>query len=348
MKALTFQGERRVRHESVADPRVTAPGDALVGVELTALCGSDLHAYRGHERGLDPGTVLGHEFVGEVLSVGGDVSTLRPGDRVASPFTTSCGDCPPCREGLSSRCEAGQLFGWRESGRGLHGAQAERVRVPLADSTLVKIPEKVSCEQALLLGDNLATACFCADLAEVAPEGVCAVIGCGAVGLLAVAACFRKGAGTVVAVDAVAERLRVAESLGAIAVSYRSGDPRAAVHERTGGRGADSVLEAVGSAEASRLAVEMVRAGGTIAAVGVHTEPHFAFSPGEAYDKNLSYRAGRCPARRYLSALLPQAPDWESVLSRIISHRVPLSEGPDAYAMFAEHRDGCVKVLLTP
>ena len=162
MKALTFVDERIIRVESVPEPAVETATDAVLQVRLSAVCGSDLHVYHGRERGLDSGTVMGHEVVGEVLETGAGVTTLKTGDRVACPFTTSCGRCFYCLRGLTCRCTEGQLFGWVEDGEGLQGTQAERVRVPLADSTLVKLPDSVSDEDGLLLGDVLPTGYYCA------------------------------------------------------------------------------------------------------------------------------------------------------------------------------------------
>ena len=185
MRAITFQGVGRIVHEYVPDPVLCEPTDALVDVDLCALCGSDLHPFRGHEKGLDVGTVMGHEFLGEIVAVGAAVEHLAVGDRVVSPFTTSCGACFYCQRGLTARCERGQLFGWVEDGRGLPGAQAERVRVPLAETTLVRVPPGARDDEALLAGDVLSTGFFCAQLGECRPGAVVAVIGAGPVGLCA-------------------------------------------------------------------------------------------------------------------------------------------------------------------
>lgn len=347
MYALTFAGIRRVAYESVPDPTLNAPGDAIVRVLRTAICGSDLHAYHGRETGLDPGTVLGHEFLGEVVETGPAVRDFRRGDLVASPFSTACGACPACTAGLSARCARGQLFGWVQDGVGLEGAQAEYVRVPLADSTLMPVPTGIAPDVALLLGDVLPTGLYCALRAGVEPGGLYTVLGCGPVGLAAVLAARTLGAERIFALDAVAERLALASRFGATAVPLHDGT----VHdllERWGGRGADAVLEAVGSPAASRLALELVRPGGTIAAVGVHNEAGFAFTPNEAYDKNLTYRTGRCPAR----SLMPQLGSWlcahAAEAAALITHRLPLAQGAEAYRLFDAKLDGCVKVVLTP
>ena len=163
MNGLTFHGKEKLKYETVPDPTIEDPRDVIVKVDLAGICGSDLHPYLEREKGLDHGTVMGHEFVGQIVETGGEVRGLSVGDKVFSPFTTNCGDCFYCRRGLTCRCTSGQLFGWIEDGAGLHGGQAELVRVPLADSTLMKIPECISPEEALLMGDIFSTGFFCAE-----------------------------------------------------------------------------------------------------------------------------------------------------------------------------------------
>jgi threonine dehydrogenase-like Zn-dependent dehydrogenase len=349
MHAITFVDIETLEYGSVADPIIAEDGDVIVEVRAAGLCGSDLHPYRGLERGLDRGTVMGHELVGRVVDVGAGVRRWRVGDRVVAPFTTSCGACWACEIGLTSRCVRGQLFGWVENGRGLHGAQADLVRVPLADATLVAVPDALADDGvALLAGDVLATALFAAELAGITAGDVVAIVGCGPVGLLAVRAALEREAREVLACDVVASRLALAERFGATPVRVDEDDPAALVRERTGGRGADRVIEAVGSASATRAATELVRPGGTIAAVGVHTEPHLAVSPGELYDRNLTYAAGRCPARRLLPAALTVAQRDEALLAALISHRLPLGAGVDAYRRLAATEEGWAKVVLLP
>ena len=305
MRALTYHGVGDLRVETVPDPTLLSPTDAIVEVRLAAICGSDLHVWHGRETGLDTGTVMGHEFLGEVIEVGKDVSRLKRGDRVVSPFTTSCGACFYCSHGLPARCTSGQLFGWVEHGAGLHGGQAELVRIPLADTTLFPLPAELAAEAGLLLGDVLATGWHAAVMGGVSPGAVVAVVGCGPVGL-------------------------------------------ATVREATGGRGADAVLEAVGSPEATTLAFALARPGGTLAAVGVHHEAAFPFSPGAAYDKNLTYRIGRCPVRHYMEQLLPVALRLQAQLASLFTHRMPLDQAPEGYRVFDARKDGCIKVMLHP
>ena len=348
MKAITFESKDRLALRDVPEPTIEQPTDVVVETRLTAICGSDLHVASGREEGIDPGTPMGHEFLGTVVAVGADVSELHEGDVVVSPFTTSCGDCAECRRGLTCRCTTGELYGWVENGEGLPGAQAEYVRVPHADHTAVRLPSGMDEESALFLGDILSTGFFCADMASVGPEKTHAILGCGPVGLFAIVGARELGAERIYALDRVPERLALAEAFGAIPVHIGEVDPRELIREETTGRGADSVMEVVGTPQASRLAIDLVRPGGTISAVGVHTEPQFAFSPAEAYDKNLTYRAGRCPARHYMDRLLPLVESGKHDLRAVITHRLPLGEGVRGYELFANKLDGCVKVVLTP
>lgn len=366
MQAITFIDIEVLEYGRVADPALDDESDVIVEVDTAGICGSDLHPYLGRERGIDRGTVMGHEFVGRVVEVGRSVRAFRHGDRVVAPFTTNCGACASCDIGLTSRCVRGQLFGWVENGCGLHGAQAELVRVPLADTTLVAVPDALGDDAlALLAGDVLSTALFAVELADVRAGDVVAVVGCGPVGLLAVRAALAREAREVFALDTVASRLALAEQFGATPVRIGAanaigaaaaigaqtavGDAAAIayVRERTGGRGVDRVVEAVGSFEATRTAADLLRPGGVLAAVGVHTEPHLALSPGEVYDRNLTYAAGRCPARRMLPAALDMAQRDASLLGALISHRLPLSEGVSAYRRFAAREEGWAKVVLT-
>lgn len=348
MNALTFQGIRQISYERVPDPRIEDARDLIVRVNRTAICGSDMHIYHGREQGQDPGTVMGHEFVGEIVEVGADVHQLHKGMQVVSPFTTNCGRCYYCRIGLTCRCEQGQLYGWVSEGHGLQGAQAEYVRVPLAEATLLPYPEDISPDLALLSGDILATGFYCAERAELTPEGTYVLIGCGPVGLMALLAARQLGAQAIYAVDAVPSRLAQAQAWGAIPLNYQQEDVVEYVQQATQGRGADAVMEAVGSASAGRLAYEILRPGGSISSVGVHTSPGLAFSPTEAYDKNLTFRIGRCPARAYMPRLLPLIREKADDLQALLTHQAPLQQGATAYTLFDEKREGVLKVMLEP
>ncbi len=345
MRAVCFQDIQQVACKQLADPMIEQSTDAIVKVSLAGLCGSDLHVYYGRETGVDVDTVMGHELVGTILETGGDVESLRVGDRVYAPFTTNCGNCFYCNCGLTARCTAGQLFGWVQNGIGLHGGQSELVRVPLADGTLKKIPDTVSDASALLLGDNFSTAYFCAEMAEVTQEGVYVVVGCGTVGLLCIMAARYLGAKTIYALDPVPERRAQAESLGAIAMNADE-TAIAEVKLQTNNRGADAVMELVGLPAAQKLAFEIIRPGGTMSVVGCHCTPHFSFSPVDAFDKNLTYKTGRCPARSYMDRLTHLVADGTFELDAFISHQFGIEDCVKAYDVFSNHKEGCLKAAI--
>ncbi len=345
MRALTFHDVHDVRFAGAPDPAIEDPRDAIVQVERTTVCGSDLHVWHGREAGIDAGTVMGHECVGRVVAAGDAVKRLAPGHRVVAAFSSCCGECFYCRHQLSARCEHGRLFGWVQNGVGLHGMQAAHVRVPFAEATLMAVPDDLPPELAMLLADVLPTGWHAAQGAAIAHDSVVVVLGCGPVGLMAVACARELGAAQVLAVDAVAERRAMAERFGAVGVPLD--DVARAVRQATAHRGADAVLEAVGSPAAARLAFDLLRPGGVISIAGVHHEAQFGFSPAQAYDRNVTLRIGRCPARSLMDGLLPLArrrPD----LASIVTHTLPLSDGAAAYTMFDRKQDGCIKLALVP
>ena len=348
MQALTFGGIESILYKSVPDPEILQPTDAIVKIALSGICGSDLHVYHGREQGLDKGTVMGHEFAGTVIETGNDVRKFKKGSRVLSPFTTSCGQCFYCRIGLTCRCEKGALFGWVQNSHGLHGAQAQFVRVPMADTTLISLSNDLSDEKGLLLGDIFSTGYFCADNAGINENGTYIVIGCGPVGLMTIVAAKHLGAENLFAIDLSTERLLMAKELGAIPLNSSTTDVRTSILNTTNGRGADAVMEVVGNADALRLAIDLLRPGGTISSVGVHTSVNFSFSPAEAYDKNLSYKIGRCPARYYAEKLLREGIIQQYPVEKIITHHFDLDKGARAYEVFDKRLDNCIKAVLHP
>lgn len=348
MQALTFGGKEIIDYSSVADPVLLHPSDAIVKITMSGICGSDLHVYHGREKGLDHGTVMGHEFTGIVEEAGRDVKKFKKGARVLSPFTTSCGACFYCLTGLTCRCEKGNLFGWVEKGHGLHGAQAGYIRVPMADSTLLPLSNDLDEKKGLLLGDVFSTGYFCADNAGIKPNNVYAVIGCGPVGLMTIIAAKHLGAEIIFAIDLIPERLAMAKQFGAIPLNPSLMDVKEEIFNNTYGRGADGVMEVVGSAASLKLAIDCIRPGGTISSVGVHTAQHFSFSPGEAYDKNLIYKSGRCPARYYAEKLLREEVAQRYSIEAIITHQFSLQEGATAYEVFDQKKDNCIKAILLP
>lgn len=345
MKALTFTGVRSISYETVPDPVLIESTDVIVKIKYCAVCGSDLHIYHGREAGIDHHTAMGHEFAGEVVDLGSKVKFLKLGDKVVSPFSTACGDCFYCKIGLSARCVKNQIYGWVEQGLGLQGAQAEYVRVPMADTTLIGYePYEVSGDLALLAGDIFSTGYFGAQLAEIKSDSVVAVIGCGPVGLMAILAAQLSGAKMVIALDTIDSRLKLARTMGAEGINpLNRGD---LIQQFTEGRGVDAVIEAVGNEPAQQMAFELVRPGGIIATIGVHTTDHFVFKPADVYNKNITYKSGRCPARSLMTRTLPLIAANQPILSSLITHRMQLAEGPVAYEIFDQKKEGCIKILF--
>ncbi|KAJ1804269.1 hypothetical protein LPJ75_005630, partial [Coemansia sp. RSA 2598] len=344
MKAVVFKEPFSVEYQDVPRPTDPGEGEAIVRVIACGLCGSDIHSYRGAEKGLQRDTVCGHEFAGIVEEVGQGVQ-LRPGQRVAASFTTACGHCWFCKHDLSSRCDIVQLFGWinEKDGCGLHGGQAQFVRVPYADGTLMALPDDVSFEEGVLVGDIFSTGYFCAKKALSAlsdarmqpDEMTLAVVGCGPVGLCAIISARLLGVETVYAIDKVQSRLDLAKKLGAIAIAPGDSpiDTACAASATRSGRGFDAALEVVGSYDALALCFRLVRPGGVVSSVGVHAhDKGFPVSPEQCYECNVTFCSGRCPAR----SLMPEvcAMLKKADVSRIISHRVPLSTASEMYAKF--------------
>ena len=345
MLGCCFRDVEQVAHQTVEDPVISRPDQAIVKVEMAGLCGSDLHPFFGREKGLDPGTVMGHEFVGKVVEAGSNVNQVKVGDRVSCPFSTNCGECFYCETGLTSRCVQSELFGWRQNGKGLHGGQAEFALVPNANGSLVKIDPEVSNSLALLLGDNLSTGFYCAEMANITPDGVYLVIGCGTVGLLTILAAQDLGARKVFAYDLVESRLKQAEAFGAIPLSSES-QVLSETKLATDQRGVDGVMELVGLLPAQSLAYQAIRPGGVISTIGCHCTPNFAFSPVDAYDKNITYRTGRCPARHYMERLSQKADQFESIAKQVITHHFSLDDCVNAYDIFSNQKNGCMKAAI--
>ncbi len=345
MKSVCFKEVGRVAFLDLPEPQIVDPTDVIVRTSVAGLCGSDLHSFLGRETGLDVDTVMGHEVVGEIVEVGTGVGKFIVGDRVFAPFSTNCGNCFYCQTGLPSRCVAGQLFGWIQNGKGLGGCQSEFVRVPLADGTLLKKPDGLSDIAALLLGDNFSTGYYCAEMANVQPGGSYAVVGCGTVGLLGIVAAKSMGADRIFALDPVADRRKQAEELGAIALDANE-SAIGMIRDQTSGRGVDAVMELVGNPAAQKLAYQLIRSGGIMSVIGCHCTPDFAFSPVDAYDKNLTYRTGRCPARRYMDLLTDRVANGEFRLDAFVTHHFTSEDCVEAYDVFSNRRDGCLKAVF--
>ncbi|MBI5445754.1 MAG: alcohol dehydrogenase catalytic domain-containing protein [Deltaproteobacteria bacterium] len=352
MKALVYRGPGQIRVEEVPPPELRDPEDAIVRVTTTAICGSDLHVLHGIMPKMAPGTTVGHEFTGIVESVGDRVEGIRPGDRVLGPAAVWCGHCVACRNGLPSACLESATFGCGPLFGDLPGAQAEFVRVPFAGTTLQRIPESLSEEQALFAGDILLTAYTAVEGITPGGPGVragdtVAIFGAGPVGLCAVAAARLFGPARIVAVDLEDYRLEAATRLGAqCVVNAARTDPVKTLRELTAGWGANFVIEAVGRPETLLTALRAVGAGGTVSVVGVFDKPVEIPVP-RLLNRSVSLKLG-LGHLGHMEKLLRLIEAGSLDLTSLITHRLPLSEGPRGYEIFEKKLDGALKVLLKP
>jgi alcohol dehydrogenase len=345
VKALTFQGAGDVKVLDVPKPSLQGSRDALVRVTLGAVCGSDMHILHGHTP-MNVGAVLGHEFVGVVEQVGPEVKRFQPGDRVVSSFFTACGHCALCRKGWFNQCIEKGTFGHGEYFGGLGGGQAEFVVVPNADTTMEPIPERMTDEQAIFVGDILATGYFGAERAEITPGDVVAVVGAGPVGLMATMCAQLFGPARTYVIDMVDARLEVAQELGGIPINAKETHPVEAVERATGGIGADSSIECVGLLTAVDTAIQCVRGGGTISMVGVPSAVQGDFPYLRMWLKSLSFRAGWCNVQKYMRPLLDLIEAGKLHPEKIISHRMKLADAEEAYRLFDARE--ATKIVLIP
>jgi len=343
MKAVVLAGVGDLRLEEVPDPVMSAPTDAIVRVTTTGLCGADLFPFHGHTPGFEDGTILGHEFVGVVEAVGDAVRRLEPGDRVVSTSTISCGRCAHCRAGRASQCLGRALFGYSGVYQRLDGGQAELVRVPFADRCLFPLPTDVPDDAAVFVADMLPTGYSAVRRADLEQGDLVAVVGCGTVGLMAILFA-RRVARTVIAVDSIEARRRLATSLGALAVE--PAEAAVAVEDASQGLGADAVIEAAGTPAALSAAVRLVRGLGTLSVVGAHFEPDFPLDNGRMFEREMTLRVtwghGFADRERILAMLARGAIDPRLA----ITHRFPLAEAQEAYRVFDARE--AVKVILNP
>jgi len=346
MKALTYQGVGDVKVVDVPKPAISGAGQALVKITLGAVCGSDLHILHGNMP-INEGAVLGHEFVGVVEEVGPNVERFKPGDRVVSSFFTACGHCALCRKGWFNQCVNKALFGTGELYfGGLGGGQSEYVVVPNADYTMEPIPTGMADEQAIFVGDILATGLFAAERAEIKPGDTVAVIGAGPVGLMATMCAQLFGPARVFVVDMVDSRLEIAQELGGIPVNAARVHPVEAVMDQTGGIGADSSIECVGLMSSVDTAIRIVRGGGTISMVGVPQAVSADFPFYHLWVKSLTFRSGWCNVQPYMRPLLDLIASGRLKPETIISHRMKLADAEEAYRMFDARE--ATKIVLTP
>lgn len=345
MKALRYYGARDVRYEAMDDPTPQSERDAIIKVDACSICGSDLHIYHGHGFSEDTGFCVGHEAVGEVVEVGRGVHRLKVGDKVMLPAAVGCGACRSCLSGNVANCEFGAGACYGLSAR-LQGSQAEAVRVPAADMNAVPVPEGVTMEQALMMTDALATAWFGARNADIRPGSSVAVIGLGPIGLMAVDSAFVMGAHVVYAIDPIAERRAMAEASGAIALHPDEALER--IKQDTHGSKLDCVVEVVGSDATVDFALRLVKRRGTVSVIGVQQSRRFAFPLERAFAAGLTFRIGTCSVPEELPALFPLVQSGRLRPEKYVSHRMPLSEGAEAYRLFEAREAGALKMVLTP
>ncbi len=349
MRVVAFQAPGEVRIEERPEPEPLATDDAVVRVEATGICGSDLHIYHGRVA-IEPGFVIGHEYVGRVIAAGEGVTEVAVGDRVLGTYCTACGRCFHCRRGEYHKCDSGRVFGHGATLGSLPGAQAEQVLVPSANLTLRRVPEGLSDEVALFAGDVAGTGyhAVCGDAARpepLEPGASVAVLGLGPVGLSAVQVARASGASSVIAVDTVEERLRMAESFGAIAVHLTEDDVRARVKELTEGRGVDLAVEAVGHPEALDLACRLARKAGTVSVIGVYAE-RAEVHMGVVWIKALNWRTGHANVIGHLDRVLAMLSSGVIDPAPLVTHRMSLDDAPEAYAIY--DRREALKVVLRP
>src|SRR6266446_5877036 len=303
MKSAVYRGEKQVEVTDVPKASISNATDALVKITLAGVCGSDLHIYEGRIPGTE-GWGMGHEFVGVVEEVGPEVRRFKKGDRVVSSFFVACGHCHYCVRGWFNQCVQRGAFGYGEFFGALGGAQAEYLTVPLADTTLEAIPDGMTDEQAIFVGDILATGFFAAERAEIKPGDTVAVIGAGPVGLMAIMCTQLFGPARVFVVDMVDSRLEIAQELGGIPINASRVHPVEAVMDQTGGIGADSSIECVGLMSSVDTAIRIVRGGGTISMVGVPQAVSADFPFYHMWVKSLTFRSGWCNVQPYMRPLL--------------------------------------------
>ncbi len=348
MKAATYHGVRDIRIETVPDPKIQDPDDVIIRVTKSAICGSDLHFYRGRIP-MDEGFVVGHEFMGVIEDVGKGVKYFKKGDRVVIPFMIGCGVCVNCRNHVPTSCTGGGgCFGFGKGWGDLPGGQAEYVRIPFADATLEKVPEGISDEKILFLGDIFSTGYFCAEWANIKPGYAVAVFGDGPIGLFATASAKLFGPSLIITVGRHDFRLNVARKMGSdIGLNSHKENPVEKILEITNGRGVDAVLECIGSDETLLDAFKIVRPAGTISFVGLFIQP-VPIPMLDFYLKDLTLRGGICPAKNYISKLMPLVEKGKIDPTTVITHDLPLVDTPRGYKLMDSKEENAIKVVLTP
>jgi threonine dehydrogenase-like Zn-dependent dehydrogenase len=391
MKALVWHGKEDIRCDTVTDPEIQDPRDAIIKVTSCAICGSDLHLFHNYIPGMLPGDIMGHETMGEVVEVGSGVDgKLKKGDRIVVPFTIICGECDQCKRGNFSVCETTNrkrhlaekafghscagLFGYTHLTGGYPGGQAEYLRVPFADATHIKVPAGIPDEQLLFLSDIFPTGWQAAVQCDIEPTDTVAIWGCGPVGQMAIRSAILLGANQVIAIDCLPERLSMAEAGGATTIDFENESVLERLKELTDGKGPEKCIDCVGMeshvmaslpdtlldrakqmvmVESDRPHVlrEMIyvcRPGGIISVPGVYSGFSDMLPMGAFMNKGLTMRTGQTHVNRWTDDLLHRIEEGQIDPSFVITHTVPLSQGPEMYQVFRDKRDSCVKVVLRP
>jgi len=379
MLAMNYRGPYRIRASRKSDPVIEHPGDAIVQVSRSCICGSDLHLYHGLVPDTRVGTTFGHEFVGRVVEVGSGVRTLKPGDDVLVPFNVFCGACFFCQRELYSNCHnvnpeataVGGIYGYSHTTGGYDGGQAQYVRVPMADVGPMKLPEDIPVDDAVLLTDAFPTGYQAAEMGSIHEGDTVVVFGAGPVGLFAAKSAWWMGAGRVIVVDHVDYRLEFARRFAHCeTIDFREvKDMAIHIKKMTDGLGADVCIDAVGceaagsamqrltgvttmlqagAATVLHWAINSARKGGTVSIVGVYGPTFNAVPIGNALNKGLTLRMNQASVKRHLPRLVEHIRAGHVRPSDVITHRVPLEEVSDAYYLFAHKLDGCIKTVLVP
>jgi threonine dehydrogenase-like Zn-dependent dehydrogenase len=390
MKALCWHGTGDVRVDNVPEPTIQDPRDAIIKITASGICGSDLHLFDGFMPTMEKGDILGHEPMGEVVAIGSAIRNLKVGDRVVVPFTIACGNCFFCEKTLYSCCDNSNpnaeiarkamghspagLFGFSHMLGGFPGGQAEYLRVPFADIGPLKIESDLPDEKVLFLSDIFPTGYMAAENCGIEPGDTVAVWGCGPVAQFAIQSAWMLGAGRVIAIDCVAERLHMAEKHGkAETINFEEQDVYDKLQIMTMGRGPDRCIDAVGCeahgtgaidavvdkvkasvmlttdrAHVLREAIMCCRKGGTISVPGAYVGFPDKLPFGAFMNKGLTLKSGQTHMQRYMKPLLQKVESGEIDPSFVITHRVKLDDAPQAYKKFRDKKDGCIKVVLTP
>ncbi|MBB5663652.1 threonine dehydrogenase-like Zn-dependent dehydrogenase [Rhizobium leguminosarum] len=391
MRALVWHGKEDIRYDTVSDPEIEHPRDAIIKVTSCAICGSDLHLFHNFIPAMKSGDIMGHEMMGEVVEVGSEASgSLKKGDRIVVPFTITCGECDQCKRGNFSVCErtnrkkdladkafghaTAGLFGYTHLTGGYPGGQAEYLRVPFADKTHIKVPESLTDEQVLFLGDIFPTGWQAAAQCDIEPTDTVVVWGCGPVGQMTIRSAVLLGARQVLAIDRIPERLSMAEAGGAITINFEEESVVERLNELTGGKGPEKCIDAVGleshvsmgqpdtlldrakqvvmlendRPHVLREMIYVCRPGGIISIPGVYSGLVDKIPMGMAMNKGLSFRMGQTHVKRWTADLLRRIEDGQIDPSFVITHTVGLEQGPEMYKVFRDKQDSCIKVVLKP